>query len=45
MKKRYVCLPLPFLQISLVSAQIIPYHSDWIDFNKNGNNELGSRTW
>ncbi len=40
MKKRYVCIALAFLQISLVAAQINPYHSDWIDFNKNGKKDI-----
>jgi beta-glucosidase len=40
MKKSYLCIALAFLQISLVSAQINPYHSDWIDFNKNGKKDI-----
>ena len=40
MKKRYLCIALVFLQISLVTAQINPYHSDWIDFNKNGKKDI-----
>ena len=40
MKKRYLCFALAFLQFSFISAQIKPYHSDWIDFNKNGKKDI-----